>query len=98
MPENPTNQNAEMLAHYNKRRSRLYRLLRPPLLLIHNRAERTLPECDGTRLWIGGAAGAVPAGFVNIDTEPYSGVDIAADVQALPFRDGSVAAIECDAV
>jgi SAM-dependent methyltransferase len=98
MPDSPTNPNAEMLAHYKKRRSRLYRLLRPPLPLIHNRAERTLPVCDGVRLWIGGAAGSVPSGFLNIDSEPYPGVDIAADVQALPFRDESVAAIACDAV
>jgi SAM-dependent methyltransferase len=98
MPERPLSGNEEMLAHYRKRQSRLYRMLRPPLPLIHNSKERKLPGCEGIQLWIGGAGGWVPPGFVNVDFEALPGVDIAADVQRLPFRDGSVAAIECDAV
>ena len=40
----------------------------------------------------------IPAGFVNVDMSAVPGVDISADLQRFPFRDGSVAAIECDAV
>jgi SAM-dependent methyltransferase len=96
MPVDPPNK--AMLEHYQKRHSRLYRWLRPPRPLIHNDSEQSLPNCEGVKLWVGGAAGTVPVGFLNIDQQPYSGVDVAADVQALPFRDGCVAAIECDAV
>jgi SAM-dependent methyltransferase len=96
MPANLPNK--AMLEHYQKRQSRLYRWLRPPVPLVHNRTEQSLPNGDGTKLWIGGAAGIVPAGFVNVDAEPFPGVDVAADVQALPFATGSVTAIECDAV
>jgi len=87
-----------MLGRYRKRRSRLYQALRAPLPLIHNRAERLLPPCDGVKLWIGGAGYRVPAGFLNLDLEPFPGVDVAADVRALPFRDNCFSAIECDAV
>lgn len=98
MPEKPDNSNAEMLAHYQRRQSRLYRWLRPPLPFIHNSTEPLLPQCEGRKLWIGGAAGAVPHDFINVDAQPMPGVNVAADVQALPFRDESVVAIECDAV
>jgi SAM-dependent methyltransferase len=73
-------------------------MLRAPLPLIHNGRERPLPPCDGVKLLMGGAGGLIPTGFFNVDYEAVAGVDVAADVQALPFRDNSVAAIECDAV
>lgn len=72
--------------------------LRPPLPLIHNPAEARLPYCEGRKPWISGAAGAVPNGFLNVDAEPMPGVDVAANVEALPLLDASIAAIECDAV
>jgi SAM-dependent methyltransferase len=72
--------------------------LQPPLPLIYNPKERLLPACDGVKLFIGGAAGTIPPGFVNIDAQVFPGVDVVGDVEALPFADGSVAAIECDAV
>ncbi len=88
-----------MLGRYSRRRSRLYRLLHPPLLVVHNPAERPLPECDGLKLFIGGAGGGyIPDGFVNVDAVFFPDVDVVADVQSLPFQDSSVAAIECDAV
>lgn len=88
----------EMLARYRRRQSRLYRWLRAPLPLVYNPAMRSLPTVEGVRIWIGGAGDRVPPGFVNVDYEPLAGVDVAADVQQLPFCDNSVAAIECNAV
>ncbi len=90
--------NDEMVARYRRRQSFLYRTLRAPLPLVYNRKERYLPECDGIKLFIGGAAGAIPPGFVNVDAQMFPGVDVVGDLQALPFADGRVAAIECNAV
>ena len=98
MPESLADSNAEMLAHYRRRQSQLYRILRAPLPLIHNPKEKKLSPCEGVGLLIGGAWAPKWHGFITIDTDAYPGVDVAADVQALPFRDSSVAAIECDAV
>ena len=98
MPESLADSNDEMLAHYRRRQSRLYRILRAPLPLVHNPKERLLPQAQGLGLLIGGAWAPKCKGFVTIDTDAYPGVDVAADVQALPFCDNSVAAIECDAV
>jgi SAM-dependent methyltransferase len=98
MPGAPEDSQAEMLAHYRQRQSRLYRLLRAPLPLVHNPKEKFLPPAEGIGLRVGGAFSPSWAGFVTIDLEAYPGVDVAADVQALPFRDNSIAAIECDAV
>ena len=77
---------------------RWHRLLRPPQPLVHNPAEKLLPHCEGTKLFIGGAGGVVPAGFLNVDFVEMLGVDVVADIQHLPFTNGSVAAIDCDAV
>jgi SAM-dependent methyltransferase len=87
-----------MERRYLRRRSRWYRFLRPPLPLIYNRRESHLPDCTGLKLFIGGAGNAVPPSFVNVDLSSFPGVDVVADIQALPFADGSIAAIECDAV
>ena len=88
----------QMLARYVRRRSRLYRLLRPPRLFIHNPREKLLPACDGVKLFTGGAGGQTPSGFINIDIQSFAGVDVVADVQALPFGCATIAAIGCDAV
>jgi SAM-dependent methyltransferase len=98
MPQKSGDSNAEMLAHYHQRHSRLYRVLRPPLPLVHNPKEKKLPSVEGLGLLIGGAGAPRWHGFVTVDLEAYPGVDVAADVHALPFHDNSVAAIECDAV
>jgi SAM-dependent methyltransferase len=87
-----------MVQRYRYRHSRLYRFLRPPLPLVHNRNEAHLPKCAGVKLFLGGAGHAVPSSFVNLDIAPFPGVDVVADVQSLPFATGSIAAIECDAV
>ncbi len=87
-----------MLLQYRRRRSGLYRLLRPPSILIHNPKEKLLPPCAGMKLFIGGAGGEVPGGFFNVDAQSFPGVDVVGDVQALPFATGSIGAIECDAV
>lgn len=91
-------QRDDMLARHRRRQSRVYKLLRPPLMLIHNGSERLLPACEGVKLFLGGAGGTIPNGFLNIDFEYLSGVDVVADVQGLPFKSESIAAIECDAV
>src|SRR5437868_5557765 len=83
---------------YERRETLLYRMLKPPLPLIHNSTEKFLPATDGLKLYLGGAGSATPSGFINIDLLPYPGVDVAADVEHLPFPDAAVAAIECDAV
>ena len=99
MPEPPADSNAEMLAHYRQRESRRYRIMRAPLPLVHNPREKKLPpSAEGLGLLIGGACAPRWHGFVTVDLEAYPGVDVAGDVQALPFRDNSVTAIECDAV
>ena len=99
MPEPPpADSNSEMLAHYRRRESRVYQILRAPLPLVHNPKEKMLPPAEGLGLLVGGACAPGWAGFVTIDMEAAPGVDVAADVQALPFRDNSVAAVECDAV
>ena len=88
----------QMLARYVRRRSALYRLLRPPRLFIHNPRERLLPAAEGVKLFMGGAGGELPPGFINVDVQSFPGVDLVADVQALPFGCETIAAIECDAV
>lgn len=77
---------------------RLARWLRPPEPLIHNRSEAR-PDAPLGRwnLYIGGANRSV-SGFVNLDIDATSGVDVQADAHALPFRDGQFTRVECDAV
>lgn len=87
-----------MLDRYERRRRRLYKLLRPPLPLVYNNSEQFLPHCEGKKLFIGGAGGRIPAGFLNLDISEAPGVDIVSDVQDLHIPDSSIAAIECDAV
>jgi len=98
MPDQTPDSQEEMLARYRKRNSRLYRLLRAPLPLVYKPSEHRLPLVEGMKLWIGGAGCRIPPGFVNVDAVEFPGVDVVADIHALPFRDNSVAAIECDAV
>ena len=48
-------------------------------------------------LYIGGA-GVKPDGYINLDLFAVEGVDVAADVESLPFPDGTFDVVECDAV
>jgi SAM-dependent methyltransferase len=88
-----------MLGRYARRTSRLYRLLRPPLPLVHNPREPVLrPGPGGVSLLVGAAGSAGRSGFVGLDLFPGSGVGLRANLERLPFRAGTLAAIECDAV
>lgn len=69
----------------------------PPRPLIHNPREPVVGELGRWNLYIGGAGARVP-GYVNLDIMPAPGVDVVADVERLPFRDGLFQRIECDAV
>ena len=89
---------ADLANRYERRSASLYRILRPPSPVIHNPAEKLLPHVEGVKLFIGGAGGIVPAGFLNVDFLEITGVDVVADIQRMPFISGSVAAIDCDAV
>jgi SAM-dependent methyltransferase len=89
---------AKMVQKYVRRGSFWHRLLSPPLPLILNGGERLLPQCSGVKLFIGGAGSAPSKEFINIDLTPFPGVHLVTDIEAMPFADGSVSAIECDAV
>jgi len=89
---------AKMLQRYTRRASRWHRLLRPPLPLIVNDRGTGLPQCSGVKLLIGGAGSTPPPSFINVDLTPFPGVDLVADIEALPIADNSIGAIECDAV
>ncbi len=78
-------------------RSRLSRLLQPPLPLIHNPREPRDFPLGRWNLYIGGA-GAQVDGYVNLDLFAVPGVDVAADAECLPFRSGVFRRVECDAV
>jgi SAM-dependent methyltransferase len=92
------NDREQLARRYSLRNNWLYRLLRPPLPLVHNPRESPLPACDGIGLWIGGAGQRVPGGFVNVDLIDMPGVNIVASIEALPFANDSIGRIECDAV
>ena len=88
-----------MVQRYLRRQALWYRLFRPPLPLIANPHESSLPAAmEGPKLFVGGAGGAVQPGFLNLDLTYFPGVDLVADIECLPFPDGSIVAIECDAV
>jgi SAM-dependent methyltransferase len=74
------------------------RLLRPPDPFIHNPRELQVEAPLGRwNLYVGGA-GARPKGYVNLDLFPVPGVNVAASVEQLPFRDNLFQRVECDAV
>ena len=83
---------------YSFRQSAVYRLLRPPLPLVYNKHERHLPDGNGLALLVGGAGERVPAGFINVDLVEFPGVDVVADIEALPFAAQSISRVECNAV
>ena len=81
-----------------KRSSRWYRYLNPPLPVYPNPKELDRqPPLGRWNLYIGGAGSSVD-GYVNVDLFPLSGVDVAADAEHLPFRRDIFQRVECDAV
>ncbi len=87
-----------MVRRYARRQSPWYQRLRPPLPALANPREPGLPYTEGMKLFVGGAGRKIRPGFLNLDLVYVAGVDVVADVEALPFRDESIAAVECDAV
>ena len=79
------------------RLSRLYRVVQPPLPLIHNVREPIHFPLGRWNLYVGGA-GSRPEGYVNVDLFALPGVDVAADAELLPFPSSLFQCIECDAV
>ena len=88
----------ELAKRYARRGTRLHRWLRPPVPLVHDRGEAQLPVTEGPRLLIGGAGAPRRAGFLTVDLVATRDVDLVSNVEQLAIRDGSVGAIECDAV
>jgi SAM-dependent methyltransferase len=78
-------------------RDRLRRALEPPAPLVQNPAEPQDFPLGRWNLYLGGAGRSVP-GYVNLDLVATPGVDVAADAEDLPFRDGVFTRVECDAV
>ncbi len=88
----------EVERHAGRRASRLFRFLQPPAPLVPNPEEaRFQPPLGRWNLYIGGAGNHTP-GYVNVDLFPLSGVDVAADAEALPFPPNLFQRVECDAV
>lgn len=92
------NERESLQQRYAARKNLIYRILRPPVPVLHNPAESALPQGDGLALWIGAAGQSIPSGFIEVDIVSFPGVDIVADLEALPFACQSVTRIECDAV
>jgi SAM-dependent methyltransferase len=78
-------------------RGRLWRLLQPPAPYLMNPHEPLDFPLGRWNLYIGGAGRAV-GGYINLDLVVTAGVDVAADAELLPFRDGLFTHVECDAV
>ena len=75
-----------MVQRYLRRQALWYRLFRPPLPLIANPHESSLPAAmEGPKLFVGGAGGAVQPGFLNLDLTYFPGVDLVADIECLPL-------------
>jgi SAM-dependent methyltransferase len=78
-------------------RDRLRRALMPPLPFIMNPAEPKDFPLGRWNLYIGGG-GRFVAGYVNLDLAAVPGVNVVADAEHLPFREGVFQRVECDAV
>ncbi len=90
---------AQLETRYKQRAARgwLRRALEPPAPLALNPAEPSGYPLGRWNLYLGGAGRAIE-GYVNLDLVPLAGVDVAADVERLPFGCGVFQCIECDAV
>jgi len=72
-------------------------MIMPPALFVMNPREPSEFPLGRWNLYIGGAGRSVE-GYINLDLFPMTGVDVAADAEALPFPDGVFQRVECDAV
>lgn len=75
----------------------LRRWLSPPEPLIRNPCEPKDYPLGRWNLYIGGAGARTP-GYLNVDLFAVPGVDVAADVEQLPFPSECFTLVECDAV
>lgn len=79
------------------RLARLRRMLEPPAPFVMNPDEPKDFPLGRHNLYLGGAGRRVD-GYVNLDLCALPGVDVVADAERLPFRDGIFQRVECDAV
>jgi SAM-dependent methyltransferase len=79
------------------REGRLRRLLEPPAPLIMNPAEPAGYRLGRWNLYLGGG-GRYIGGFVNYDSTPALGVEVAGRSEQLPFRANVFQHVECDAI
>src|SRR2546426_5150654 len=77
--------------------NRVRRMMMPPAPFVMNPREPSGFPLGRWNLYIGGAGRSVE-GYVNLDLFPMTGVDVAADAEALPFPDCVFQRVECDAV
>ena len=71
------------------------------LLYLNNRERRRFLEAfpPGARLLnLGAGFRLSPPGFRGVDREAYAGIDVLADLGALPFRDDTIDGILCEMV
>jgi SAM-dependent methyltransferase len=87
-----------MLGRYARRGQWLYRLLRPPVPLVHNPREPVLTPGAGPSILVGAAGSGGRHGFIGLDLFAGPGVHLRANLERLPFPTDTIAAIECDAV
>ena len=91
-------QSAEMLRRYARRRTWWYRWLRPPDPFVLNPREHRLPEIRRPLLFVGGAGASLPSEYINLDSHAAPGVTVVGDVERLPFLDAAIGSASCDAV
>jgi SAM-dependent methyltransferase len=71
------------------------------LLYLNNRERRRFLEAfpAGARLLnLGAGFRQSPPGFLGVDREAYAGIDVLADLGALPFPDDSIDGVLCEMV
>lgn len=92
----------EKLAHeYRSRRSLAARLAQidPPRSVRAGVAfGRMVQECPGPAISIGGGPLRVHPRFRNLNLAPFPNVDVVGDAHRLPFEDGTIGVLHCEAV
>lgn len=85
---------------YSVSRSFVRRLgeIEPPRSRRAGEALRRVVESRGPAVSIGGGPRRVDPHFLNLNLAPFPNVDVAADAHRLPFAEGSLDALHCEAV